>query len=238
MTVPSAPQPHSVTRELALTCIADLGDEQVAAVSLLLLGAEHLRHDEVESGLLPGVEPAGHRPNVGVSHLMESARREQRADTGRAVERDRCAAVMSHILDAHLEVSLAEMHGTGDVPLGEFGILAHVDEHPRVRRAVHLMRGQLVDDRARVIEQVAGRLDHAASLAKTRPFQSGLGIGAHAREPTDPRRASTERILANADEETKQEGMRRAVSIMTAWLEREDDEHAPRDRAEVSVRRP
>src|SRR6266516_3830182 len=74
-------------------------------------------------------------------------------DVGRAVERDRCAAVMSHILDAHLEVSLAEMHGTGDVPLGEFGILAHVDEHPRVRRGVHLLRGQLVDDRARVIEQ-------------------------------------------------------------------------------------
>ena len=72
--------------ELRLAGRADLGDQQMAAVALLLLGGQDDRRLELEPGALPGLEPAAHRGDVGVAHLGEGLGREQRADAAGAVQ--------------------------------------------------------------------------------------------------------------------------------------------------------
>ncbi len=158
---------HPGVEELALTLSADLGDEQMAAVALLLLRREHPGNDEVEASLLPRPVAAGHRLHVGVAQLLQRACCEQRANAGCAVQGDRRVVPGNRVLDAGFDEPLAEMHRSGDVPLVELGALAYVNEGAGACSGTNLLRGNLDDGASRFVEEVAGRLGHAASLPKT-----------------------------------------------------------------------
>ena len=79
--------------QLGLAGRADLRDQQVAAVALLLLGGQDDRGLEVEARALPALEPAVHRLDVGVAHVGEGLGREQRAHAAGAVQDHRRVAV-------------------------------------------------------------------------------------------------------------------------------------------------
>ena len=162
-----ADEQHPSVEQLGLPFDTDLGDEQVAAVALLLLRGEDPRHDEVEAGLLPRAVPARHRLDVGVAKLLEGAGGEQRAHPACAVQGDRGIALGNRILDAGLDESLAQVHRAGDVALVELTAFANVDEGAGTRRCANLLRRNLRDGAPCVVEKVAGRLGHAASLPKT-----------------------------------------------------------------------
>ena len=139
----------------------------MAAVALLLLRGEHAGDDEVEAGLLPGAVPAGHRLHVRVAKLLEGAGGEQRAHPACAVQGDRRITFGDRILDAGLDESLAQVHRAGDVALVELAAFANVDEGAGARRGTNLLRRDLRDGAPCVVEEVARRLGHAASLPKT-----------------------------------------------------------------------
>ena len=120
---------------------ADLRDQQVAAVALLLLGGQDDRRLEVEAGALPGLEAAAHRGDVGVAHLGEGLGREQRADAAGAVQDHRRVAVGRGALDLLLDVGLGDVVGAGQVALLPLGRLADVDDRRGARgEGVDLLR--------------------------------------------------------------------------------------------------
>jgi len=53
-----------------LTFRTDLGDEQVAAVALLLLATQHHGRGPRQAGGLPGLEATAHGCHIGVAHLL------------------------------------------------------------------------------------------------------------------------------------------------------------------------
>ena len=74
--------------QLLLALLADLGQEDVAAVAVALLGGERVRRDPVAALVLPAAEAAGHRHDVGVAELLQRLGRERRAGAARAVDDD------------------------------------------------------------------------------------------------------------------------------------------------------
>ena len=114
--------------QLRLALRADLGDQQVAAVALLLLLAEGDRLVPREAGRLPRLEPTGHRGHVGVAELLERLGGEERANAAGAVQDDRRVAVRDRVLDLLLDVALADVDRTREVALVPFGVLADVDD--------------------------------------------------------------------------------------------------------------
>ena len=145
---------------------ADFRDQQVAAVALALLRRHRARHDDVEARLLPGVEAAGQILDVGVAELLHGAGGEQRAGAGLAVQSDRRVVVAHHILDAQLEIALAEMNRVGNVPGFELVALADVDQDALA--AAQPLGGGFGDGLPGVSDKLAKRPRHDLSLSKTR----------------------------------------------------------------------
>ena len=84
-----AEQEHLALEELLLAGLADLGQEDVAAVAVALLGVEDGGRDPRPALVLPAPEAAGHRDDVGVAELLERLGRERGAVAARAVDDDR-----------------------------------------------------------------------------------------------------------------------------------------------------
>ena len=99
--------------------------------------------------------------------LMEGARRVERPHAARAVERDGGVVLRDRVLDARLDVSLAQVQRARDVSLVELVALTNVDENARAGSGAHLLRRNLLDGSPCVVEEFAGRLGHDASLPKT-----------------------------------------------------------------------
>ena len=156
---PSPPAPISRTFESRRLCLAvgpDLGDEQVPAVALLLLGGQDGRRLPREAGALPLLEPAGHRRDVRVAHLLEGLGCEQRADAAGAVQDHLGIAIGDRGLDLLLDVALADMHGPGQVALLPLGGLADVDERgAAVGECFDFLGRHFADRRAGLAEEVA-----------------------------------------------------------------------------------
>ena len=95
---------------------ADLRDEQVAAVALLLLGVRTTGVSKSRPAALPALEPAAHRLDVGVAHLGERLGREQRAHAAGAVQDHRGLAVGRRGLDLLLDVGLGDVLAPGMWP--------------------------------------------------------------------------------------------------------------------------
>ncbi len=133
----------------------DLGDEQVPAVALLLLGRQEYRRLEVVPGALPGLEPAGHRCDVRVAHPGEGLGREQRANAAGAIQDHRRVTIGDGPLDLLLDVALGDVACPGQVALVPLGILANVDERGGIGgQGFDLLRGDLADLGARLAEEV------------------------------------------------------------------------------------
>ena len=142
--------------EACLAVGPDLGDEQVAAVALLLLGGQDGRRLPRQAGALPLLEPAGHRGDVRVAHLLEGLGCEQRADAAGAVQDHLGIAIGHGGLDLLLDVALADMHGPGQVALLPLGVLAHVDERDAAGGECFDFLGRhFADRRAGLAEEVA-----------------------------------------------------------------------------------
>ena len=147
--------------QLGLAFGADLGDQQVAAVALLLLGGQDDRRVELEPGALPALEAARHRGDVRVAHLGEGLGGEQRADAAGAIEDDRGIAVGRGALDLLLDVALGDVEGAGQVALLPLGRLADVDDRGGARgEGVDLLRADFSDLGACLAEEVGVGLRH------------------------------------------------------------------------------
>ncbi len=134
---------------------ADLRDEQVPAVALLLLRAEDDRCFPREAGRLPRLEPARHRRDVRVAELLERLRGEERADAASAIEDDLGVAVGGGGLDLLLDIALADVDGIRQVALLPFGRLTDVDDDRGVRgEGIDLLWRDLPDLRSRLRQEV------------------------------------------------------------------------------------
>ena len=74
--------------QLLLALLAHLGQEDVAAVAVALLGGERVGRDPVAALVLPAAEAAGHRHDVAVAELLQRLGRERGADAAGAVDDD------------------------------------------------------------------------------------------------------------------------------------------------------
>ena len=72
-------QEDAGVEELLLAGDVDLGEEEVALVAVALVGGEAAGGGPVAALVLPLVEAAGHRGDVGVAELGEGLGRERRS---------------------------------------------------------------------------------------------------------------------------------------------------------------
>src|SRR5690606_11235546 len=124
-------QQHLGVEQLALPDLADLGQHDVPAVALDLLGRQHARPLEWKAGVLPRTEAAGHRGHLLVAQLAQRARAEGRAGPTRAVDDDLVVAIGDQIFDLQLEKSSWDPLGRRDEALLVLVALADVDQHGR-----------------------------------------------------------------------------------------------------------
>jgi hypothetical protein len=140
-----AEQEHLGVEQLLLALDADLGQEEVAAVALPLLGRERPRHLDRVAAVLPQRVAAGHRLDVLVAQVVAERAGGQRGAVARgAVEDHALGAVRCRALDARLEMAARHVLGTGNVPGVPFVGLADVDDHDVVA-AGDLADGRWVD---------------------------------------------------------------------------------------------
>src|SRR5215207_4704876 len=124
-----AEQQHLRVEQLGLAVGPHLGQQDVAAVALLLLRRQQLRDLDLVAPVLPERDAARHRPDVRVSEeIGQRVRGERRALAGGAVEDDGRVAVADGAVDPGLEVPPRHVHGAGDVPAIPLLRLAHVHE--------------------------------------------------------------------------------------------------------------
>jgi hypothetical protein len=162
--------------QLRLTGRADLRDEQVATVALLLLATQDDRAIEFEAGALPALEALGHGRHVGVAHLLQGLGGEQRADTAGAVQDHRLVAVGGDTLDVLLDVGLRHVLGARDVALLPLGRLADVDDRggSAVERG-DLLGADFADLRAGFAQEIGVGLRHGVRGTPV-GRQAGLGF--------------------------------------------------------------
>ncbi len=123
-----------------LAVLADLRDQQVAAVARALLRGEDARDRDLEAVPLPVAEPAREVDDALVAELAQGLGRERRAGARGAVDDERPRLVGDEALDALLEPPAARVQGAGDVALLPLVRLADVDEERRVGAAEELVR--------------------------------------------------------------------------------------------------
>ena len=142
--------------QLDLALQADLGDEQVAAVALLLLSREEHRRRPGQALCLPALEAAGHRDDIRVAERLEHLAGQQRADPAGAVQHDRSVPVGGSRLDLHFDVTLADVESVGQVALLPLGVLADVDDEGVAALAEEVRFGgtDLANLRASLAEEV------------------------------------------------------------------------------------
>src|SRR5581483_11441154 len=109
-------QQHPRVEQLQLALDVDLGQQQVALVAIPLFRAQRTRHPPLAAFVLPLVEPAGHRHDVGVTKLRERLRRERGARTTRAVHDEWCGPVGNATLDVRLELPAGMCTAPGIAP--------------------------------------------------------------------------------------------------------------------------
>src|SRR6266850_1772962 len=182
-----ADEEHLAAQELVLSGLADLRDQQVTAVALCLLRREGLRCDRVHSRILPAVEPAGHRNDVGVAELLQGVRGHRRANATRAVEDGGLGLVGDAVLGPLLEEALWDVHRARNVTRVPLVLLAHIRELD-VRGAQQigdLLRGRFLDALLDLGEVVAIRGHGHAPLSRSlnRPHRSEIPNCASGCEP-------------------------------------------------------
>jgi hypothetical protein len=151
-----AHEQHLGVEELLLPGLADLGDDQVAPVALLLLGAQRAAS-----------RPSARRRASGCSRrrgwrrwcspALAALRRERGARPAGAVDHHRRGAVGDLVLDAQLQEAAGHGERAGQLAGRDFVGLAHVDEHRRcggLELAGHLLDGHLADLLLRLADEL------------------------------------------------------------------------------------
>ena len=153
-----ADQQDARVEQPQLPFLADLRDQQVAAVAGRALGPERARQVGREAAVLPVRVAAGERDRALVAELAERLGGEGRAVALRAVEQHRARAVGRDAFDPRLEVAARNVDGAGDAALLPLVALADVHEQRRVLARQQLLRAAGVDlfDRSLgLLEQLA-----------------------------------------------------------------------------------
>ena len=140
-----ADQEDPRVEQLQLALLADLRDQQVAAVARRALRPERARQVGREAVPLPVGVAAGERDRPVVAELGQRLRGERRAGARRAVEEHGPRAVRRDVLDPRLEVPARHVHRAGDAALLPLVALAHVDEERRVVGVQQLACARRVD---------------------------------------------------------------------------------------------
>jgi hypothetical protein len=140
-----ADEQHARVEQPHLALLADLRDQQVAAVAGALRRVERAGQLDGESVALPVREAAGERARVGVAQLLQGLRAEDRAVADGAVDHDRSAVIRDESLDPRLEVAARDVQRARDVALVPLVTLADVEEE-RVVGAPCRARSVLLDD--------------------------------------------------------------------------------------------
>ena len=124
-----AEQEHLGVEQLLLALLADLGQEEVAAVALALLGRPLARDLDVVAAVLPQRVAAGHRLDVLVAEVVAQGLGGERGAVARgAVEDHPLRAVGRCALDARLEVAARHVDRAGDLARRDLLGLADVDD--------------------------------------------------------------------------------------------------------------
>ena len=208
-------QQHLGVEQLRLPRLADLGQQEVAAVADLLLGGELAVLGDRHALVLPGVEAAAHRDDVLVAQLLQDAAGEQRARAAGAVGDDRrrsCRAPSPR--RASRGSRAAARPRPGGSPARNSSLLAHVEQHgllavrePRLhlvgRDLGHLLPGFRHD--------LLVGLRHSSTLDTVKEIHAILEPARHAgsvrRRTSEPRRS---RDCATADSAARAAADRRA----------------------------
>ena len=214
---------------------ADLGDEQVAAVALLLLGGQDDRRVELEAGALPAPGSRRTSRRRRCSPSRQGLGGEQRADAAGAVQDHRRVAVGRDALDLLLDVGLGDVAGAGQVALLPLGRLADVDDGRGARgEGVDLLGGDFTDLRAGLAQEVRVGLRHGwmgsggrragrRMGARAVKVVGGWSRGPRRREPASgrlatPAAALDPRLMASWRHAAGLRGRRRAPrSPRTCW---------------------
>ncbi len=116
-------------KELQLTGFAHFGDQEVAAVALRLLRRKaRVGLLPGQPGVLPAVEAAGHRDDLGVAKLGERVGGHRGADAPGAVEDRGLVLVRDAVLRPLLDVALWQVDGAREMPFVPLVLLANVRE--------------------------------------------------------------------------------------------------------------
>src|SRR5262245_2040395 len=158
-------------QQLQLAFLADLGDQQVAAVACPLLRGEPAgRNLERVAVALPVVDPSGERDDVSVAELLEGPGGEDRPVARGAVRHDWPGTVADRLLDTRLEPATRKVDGARDVALVPFLALADVQENGRNGVPVELPRTFDVD----LADLLPGLFEQVAVGAHCYPIYSDL----------------------------------------------------------------
>ena len=147
---------HLRVEQLELALLADLGHEEVALVSVALVGREGLRGAPRAALVLPAVEPADKRHHVGVAEIGHGLGGEGGAHPGGAVDHDGRRLVGEPALDLELEMSPRQVDGAGDGALLVLVGFADVEEHDRTQPRLDLVGRHLGDGRFGLLQQISG----------------------------------------------------------------------------------
>ena len=170
--------------QLLLAGLADLGQEQVALVAVALIAGEGGGDLPLPALVLPLVEPAHHRDDVGVAELLEGLGRERRTGAAGAEDDDRGAVVGHPHLDVGLERPSRDVHGAGDGALLVLVGLAHVegDRTLGLAELIGLGRGDLADGGLRGVEEIS-EAGHCRSSGSDAPVGGCAGVAWGAGKP-------------------------------------------------------
>jgi hypothetical protein len=128
---PGPDEEHAGIEQLLLPLLADLRDEEVAAVAPALRLVERARNLEGKPVALPVREAACEGENLLVPELVQRLGREGGAAAAGAVDDQRPRPVGHRALDTRLQRASRDVNGAGDVTFLPLVPLAHVD-HGRV----------------------------------------------------------------------------------------------------------
>ena len=131
---PSPPAPSISTRveQLELSFFADLGQQQVALITAALVGRQRARPLPRTAFVLPAVESAVHRHDVGVAQVAQGLRRERRAHAAGAHHDDRTLLITEAAFDLRFEMTARDVHRSGHCALFELVGFADVEQQRAV----------------------------------------------------------------------------------------------------------
>ena len=121
-------QEHLRVEQLQLAGLPHLGQEEVALVAVALLGAEGPGRGPGTSFVLPAVEPARDRGDIGVAELLHGVGGERRAHPPGAHDQHVRRLVGDPPLDGALEIAPGQVHGAGQGALLVLVRLTHVEQ--------------------------------------------------------------------------------------------------------------